>query len=84
MKIKYLKKLRKRYTWFWEDDFFRVLDHKTKRVLKYGSIRDFIHSTLPLSLELDNLRKIRERRTLAEYRNYVNNHKDKFNFSLNK
>ena len=80
MKIKYLKKLRKRYSCKWVVDQFDpysstwvILDHKEKDVLKCKSAYDFIISTLDNYNEVNwryHKRKIKRDRA-KEYRKYL-------------
>lgn len=53
MKTKYLKKLRKRYSWKWKPDSIHlksgtwvILDHKKKEVIHWYSAHAFISDTL--------------------------------------
>ena len=53
MKTRYLKKLRKRYSWKWKPDSINsefgswvILDHKKKEVLHWYSAHAFISQTL--------------------------------------
>jgi len=53
MKIKYLKKLRKRYSWKWKPDSMHlksgtwvILDHKKKEVIHWYNAHNFISYTL--------------------------------------
>lgn len=83
MKIEYLKKLRKRYTWFWvppvvdegsleldEPGYWRVLDHKQKRVSNWYHARNFISSTLGFETSINYDNRLRDRIQLTEYKKY--------------
>lgn len=75
MKIKYLKKLKRRYSWKWiQNDrgfgdlgYWEVLDHKMKRVWIWRSARQFISSTLGFHSSVEFDRKRNERKKRAEY-----------------
>jgi N-glycosylase/DNA lyase len=42
MNIRELKKIRKRFKYFWENDKFVVIDLQQQRVRRYRNICDFI------------------------------------------
>ena len=84
MKIKYLKKLRKRYSWTWippvidesvlgldEPGYWRVLDHKQKKVNNWYHAYNFISSTLRFETSIDYDHRRRDRIQLVEYKKYL-------------
>ena len=84
MKTKYLKKLRKRYSWTWippvvdilpglsEPGYWRILDHKEKRVHEWRSAQNFISSTLGFELSVNYDHRKKDRSRLVEYKKYLN------------
>ena len=75
MKIKYLKKLKKRYSWKWIEKgkgwcatgYWEILDHKEESVWIWGTARAFISSTLGFHSSVEFDRKRNERKKRAEY-----------------
>lgn len=85
MKIKYLKKLRKRYSWKWvatainhgalaldKPGYWRILDHKEKRVREWSSAQNFISSTLGFETSVNYDHRKKDRSRLVEYKKYLN------------
>jgi hypothetical protein len=85
MKTKYLKKLRKRYSWKWippvpderipgleDPGYWRILDHKEKRVHEWRSAQNFISSTLGLETSVNYDHRKKDRSRLVEYKKYLN------------
>lgn len=73
MKVNYLKKLRKRYSWSWNpgDDFekgyWTILDHKEKRVEEWRESRSFIASILGFESSINYRQKLQDRKNLKRY-----------------
>lgn len=73
MKINYLKKLRKRYSWYWtpgdklEKGYWTVIDHKEKIVKEWWNYQGFIASTLGLDSSIDYRQRLRDRENLKRY-----------------
>jgi hypothetical protein len=73
MKVKFLKKLRKRYSWSWnpgndfEKGYWTILDHKEKKVEEWREYQNFITSILGFESSISYMQKLRERENRKRY-----------------
>jgi hypothetical protein len=73
MKVKFLKKLRKRYSWYWtpgndfEKGYWTVIDHKEKEVREWWNYQGFISSILGFDSYINYSHKLRDRENLKRY-----------------
>jgi len=73
MKVNYLKKLRKRYSWSWnpgndlEKGYWTILDHKEKKVEEWRDSQNFITSILGFESSINYRQKLQDRKNLKRY-----------------
>jgi hypothetical protein len=82
MNIKLLRKLRKRYKWYWDtepdfDPIFWVLDMKKGEAIPYKGIRnfltDFVYSHYGFGVGSSYTIRLNKREKRAEFRNKLKN-----------